>query len=141
MRISDWSSDVCSSDLRAATRPVSAQPIRALVESVQKAAHSGSYRPPCRRPRRPPISSALRPTWPRRAPFQPHTPRFPLNRRPERRRLRGRPPKPRSEEHTSELQSLMRISYAVFCLKKKKTKHTEHTQHRKQYFNNKSTKN
>src|SRR3546814_5797037 len=31
----------------------------------------------------------------------------------------------RSEEHTSELQSLMRISYAVFCLKKKK--HTTHT--------------
>src|SRR3546814_7224236 len=31
-------------------------------------------------------------------------------------------PKKRSEEHTSELQSLMRISYAVFCLKKKKTK-------------------
>src|SRR3546814_3846307 len=30
----------------------------------------------------------------------------------------------RSEEHTSELQSLMRISYAVFCLKKKKTKTT-----------------
>src|SRR3546814_9421624 len=35
----------------------------------------------------------------------------------------------RSEEHTSELQSLMRISYAVFCLKKKKNlkKHTEST--------------
>src|SRR3546814_8518385 len=32
---------------------------------------------------------------------------------------------PRSEEHTSELQSLMRISYAVFCLKKKKTKKTK----------------
>src|SRR3546814_6839190 len=31
----------------------------------------------------------------------------------------------RSEEHTSELQSLMRISYAVFCLKKKKDKHTQ----------------
>src|SRR3546814_5941467 len=30
-------------------------------------------------------------------------------------------PGPRSEEHTSELQSLMRISYAVFCLKKKNT--------------------
>src|SRR3546814_10716351 len=30
----------------------------------------------------------------------------------------------RSEEHTSELQSLMRISYAVFCLKKKKMKQT-----------------
>src|SRR3546814_3435181 len=48
----------------------------------------------------------------------------------------------RSEEHTSELQSLMRISYAVFCLKKKKTRlqhiinlrtnsptHTVHLQH------------
>src|SRR3546814_2919829 len=32
----------------------------------------------------------------------------------------------RSEEHTSELQSLMRISYAVFCLKKKNTIHTLH---------------
>src|SRR3546814_2176834 len=31
-------------------------------------------------------------------------------------------PPPRSEEHTSELQSLMRISYAVFCLKKKNNK-------------------
>src|SRR3546814_1216093 len=33
----------------------------------------------------------------------------------------GPQPRNRSEEHTSELQSLMRISYAVFCLKKKKT--------------------
>src|SRR3546814_4323881 len=32
----------------------------------------------------------------------------------------------RSEEHTSELQSLMRISYAVFCLKKKKTSKQQH---------------
>src|SRR3546814_4685110 len=32
----------------------------------------------------------------------------------------------RSEEHTSELQSLMRISYAVFCLKKKKTTKNKH---------------
>src|SRR3546814_10492471 len=36
------------------------------------------------------------------------------------RRRRGRRRSGRSEEHTSELQSLMRISYAVFCLKKKK---------------------
>src|SRR3546814_8013322 len=46
--------------------------------------------------------------------------------RPHRRRV------PRSEEHTSELQSLMRISYAVFCLKKKNKKQVErvlyHTQ-------------
>src|SRR3546814_1519372 len=37
-----------------------------------------------------------------------------------RRRRHARRPLGRSEEHTSELQSLMRISYAVFCLKKKK---------------------
>src|SRR3546814_5386001 len=36
----------------------------------------------------------------------------------------------RSEEHTSELQSLMRISYAVFCLKKKNTQHTQNKTHR-----------
>src|SRR3546814_8179751 len=35
----------------------------------------------------------------------------------------------RSEEHTSELQSLMRISYAVFCLKKKKKNNKQHTHH------------
>src|SRR3546814_6576028 len=44
---------------------------------------------------------------------------------PEHALPRARKPRPlrqsRSEEHTSELQSLMRISYAVFCLKKKKT--------------------
>src|SRR3546814_10150364 len=39
----------------------------------------------------------------------------------------GNPLLDRSEEHTSELQSLMRISYAVFCLKKKKTTTTNNT--------------
>src|SRR3546814_2861562 len=39
--------------------------------------------------------------------------------------ISARASSPRSEEHTSELQSLMRISYAVFCLKKKKQK-TDH---------------
>src|SRR3546814_3058097 len=39
----------------------------------------------------------------------------------------ARTPQLRSEEHTSELQSLMRISYAVFCLKKKKHQYTELT--------------
>src|SRR3546814_7054147 len=39
----------------------------------------------------------------------------------------------RSEEHTSELQSLMRISYAVFCLKKKKTNKTSTTKDYKQH--------
>src|SRR3546814_1257023 len=39
------------------------------------------------------------------------------------------PPGIRSEEHTSELQSLMRISYAVFCLKKKHNNNHKKTQH------------
>src|SRR3546814_5463386 len=38
-------------------------------------------------------------------------------------------PRVRSEEHTSELQSLMRISYAVFCLKKKKPKYKQELRH------------
>src|SRR3546814_4850911 len=51
----------------------------------------------------------------------------------DRLRLRGATCRRRSEEHTSELQSLMRISYAVFCLKKKKNKrlptHLKNTNH------------
>src|SRR3546814_5934706 len=51
---------------------------------------------------------------------------------PDRRGRRRQPVprhRPRSEEHTSELQSLMRISYAVFCLKKKtSTKNSENPQ-------------
>src|SRR3546814_9212566 len=42
-------------------------------------------------------------------------------------------PRSRSEEHTSELQSLMRISYAVFCLKKKKKRKTIYTKHAHPY--------
>src|SRR3546814_4478971 len=40
----------------------------------------------------------------------------------------------RSEEHTSELQSLMRISYAVFCLKKKKRKHKHNTNNKTEIY-------
>src|SRR3546814_7641673 len=54
----------------------------------------------------------------------------------------------RSEEHTSELQSLMRISYAVFCLKKKKknkkytnTNNTENNKYKHYRRNNKHTHN
>src|SRR3546814_1066840 len=46
----------------------------------------------------------------------------------------------RSEEHTSELQSLMRISYAVFCLKKKK-RQIEHAQHSNTLSNNNNATN
>src|SRR3546814_5317108 len=47
--------------------------------------------------------------------------------------ITGSPRPQRSEEHTSELQSLMRISYAVFCLKKKNNKQKSNTQ-RHQYI-------
>src|SRR3546814_4064918 len=64
----------------------------------------------------------------RRFPGAPRPPRRVPDERWESARRHGwqqgwqRPCGPRSEEHTSELQSLMRISYAVFCLKKKKNK-------------------
>src|SRR3546814_3439676 len=45
----------------------------------------------------------------------------------------------RSEEHTSELQSLMRISYAVFCLKKKSALITRSRRYRKKAINTEST--
>src|SRR3546814_6724955 len=48
----------------------------------------------------------------------------PVGREKARRADRADQEAERSEEHTSELQSLMRISYAVFCLKKKKQKYT-----------------
>src|SRR3546814_9918266 len=106
MRISDWSSDVCSSDLHCRRRrgPDAADPAvprpRRLPDAVT-AAHPGlDGRPaPRRRGAAPAVAGGQQ-------------------RRPVR---AGRAPRPgRSEEHTSELQSLMRISYAVFCLKKKK---------------------
>src|SRR3546814_5920387 len=49
------------------------------------------------------------------------------------------PRKTRSEEHTSELQSLMRISYAVFCLKTKQTQHLHMNINTKIYTNNTKT--
>src|SRR3546814_8739087 len=93
MRISDWSSDVCSSDLIAAGR----DSWQALAVGWDRGGDQrGDANTPrfLRRARGPRRSCA---TWTQAGPLR-----------------------PRSEEHTSELQSLMRISYAVFCLKKKK---------------------
>src|SRR3546814_7913079 len=90
MRISDWSSDVCSSDL----------PLRwAAGQPASRARHLRDSPRPDRR-------SPGRPAFAERQPGRSH----------HRTCRRARQ---RSEEHTSELQSLMRISYAVFCLKKK----------------------
>src|SRR3546814_8597288 len=92
MRISDWSSDVCSSDLRG-------RKAGAGVASIVRPAcgiGAGVAAPP----RNSGISGLPRPLE-----------------------------EPRSEEHTSELQSLMRISYAVFCLKKKKKTNKQQIKH------------
>src|SRR3546814_9715602 len=94
MRISDWSSDVCSSDLgRARHRDGHA---RRLVDRFRAVAR---HLRTC--------GQGLRGLSQPGAHYRPGSSRA----RPDARR--------RSEEHTSELQSLMRISYAVFCLKKK----------------------
>src|SRR3546814_9473018 len=99
MRISDWSSDVCSSDL-----PVLAaddQPHRSAATGIE--AGKSVMRSTC-------LKLLL---CSRRARNQGAEFHVRNSRHYQPRRCR------RSEEHTSELQSLMRISYAVFCLKKK----------------------
>src|SRR3546814_1619745 len=83
--------------------------------------------------RRPPRSTRIDTLFPYttlfRSPDAPDAPDFvarPRQHPPQGNRLRRMLPR-RSEEHTSELQSLMRISYAVFCLEKKKTANIETT--------------
>src|SRR3546814_10360259 len=120
MRISDWSSDVCSSDLR---RRRSQAHLVALIQEPRVPRRAGHKRRagfaiaregPCRRGR---LHCQLTVARDRQARATRHNPRRLFLVRPS--------PAHRSEEHTSELQSLIRISYAVFCLKKK-TKYTQH---------------
>src|SRR3546814_8992141 len=96
MRISDWSSAVCSSDPSGVPNSPSTRLGRRLPAFVDVV-----------------FKMPLRPAWQRHR----HGGSW-----------RASCPVPRSEEHTSELQSLMRISYAVFCLKKKNI-HRPHTAH------------
>src|SRR3546814_8373696 len=122
MRISDWSSDVCSSDLpasRVSSPPASSPP------SPPRPAR-GSRSTPERQgegSRRRAGSARAAATHRKRAA------RTPMGRAAPSARPSGSAERPEasSEEHTSELQSLMRISYAVFCLKKKKNKNTYDT--------------
>src|SRR3546814_4927940 len=97
MRISDWSSDVCSSDLPPTTRPALPPPIsnRSLKVTLPNASL---------------VVKLLLRVIVALIEFKTST-GVALGSR-----------MLRSEEHTSELQSLMRISYAVFCLKKKNSK-------------------
>src|SRR3546814_3463130 len=108
MRISDWSSDVCSSDLSCAVStlklPVMMPLPPVIADWMRGAEITSSSR----------MMAKMRPTLSRVA--------SPKRLAPSVSKLKetaGRPSWSRSEEHTSELQSLMRISYAVFCLKKK----------------------
>src|SRR3546814_6426404 len=103
MRISDWSSDVCSSDLSGKISSDASPSIQADTDSSRDISVS---------------AEDLTVDCMTAAPYQ---------RRSASVSSRGRnrvAMASRSEEHTSELQSLMRISYAVFCLKKKKYKKT-----------------
>src|SRR3546814_2271124 len=121
MRISDWSSDVCSSDLRLPCRG------RALTHGQDRARRApadagtgaqdrcGARLQRRRTGRRDRVESSERLVQPQPRGLTVRTCSWPAR----------RCSTSRSEEHTSELQSLMRISYAVFCLKKKKTKNTK----------------
>src|SRR3546814_3238072 len=125
MRITDWSSDGCSAELPE------------LYAGAARSAHHRRHEPPCAWPAHRRAALCEFPTHRRRSlsadgrRAEPRSDRTLLrSRRCGAARLRaaarcGRARaadarrSPRSEEHTSELQSLMRISYAVFCLKKK----------------------
>src|SRR3546814_9442516 len=111
MRISDWSSDVCSSDLRPA-RARHAGIVRGKAGTVRgrnhghpiRETHDASVAGTCRTAA---VASLTLSDAGRHAPLK----RRPLE-------SCAVATKTRSEEHTSELQSLMSISYAVFCLNK-----------------------
>src|SRR3546814_3629244 len=152
MRISDWSSDVCSSDLfrptsisaksfsMATTTPLTTEPSMALEEVKDSSSRSAKFSLLANE-----LSSARAAVvLAIKSPRRPWVGGLPVRRSGKlcpgiKRRSRGAvqasgADAARSEEHTSELQSLMRISYAVFCLKKKKhdittqddTSHTDH---------------
>src|SRR3546814_3294836 len=113
MRISDWSSDVCSSDL------VVWQPTPQKGQRLSTVRSANCVRVPLSSSRLASISAPVGQACT-------HSPQatqvdWPIGSSKSKITLAPglRTAMPRSEEHTSALQSLMRISYAVFCLKKK----------------------
>src|SRR3546814_5680764 len=119
MRISDWSSDVCSSDLRRA-------PVRQPAARQRRRRDGGAVLPallgvPLHRP---PGRAAARCRTARRGAARQGAALNAMAAVPEG--FRYLPGYVRAEEHTSELPSLMRNSYAVFCLNKKRQE--AHTQ-------------
>src|SRR3546814_7125817 len=119
MRISDWSSDVCSSDLRCralavrgshTVRPriAAADHHNMLAGRRDRSARRGAH-----------LVVACHPLVLLGQELHREADARQFGTRNLQRARMLRPSGQRSEEHTSELQSLMRISYAVFCLKKK----------------------
>src|SRR3546814_9774096 len=104
MRISHWSSDVCSSDLTPPP-PLKVAPSASMTELIWSVTEPAAAL----------AAFFAAPLLPKR--LVPSTPSVA--------EMVAPPCLVRSEEHTSELQSLMRISYAVFCLKKKKKQNTK----------------
>src|SRR3546814_955146 len=101
MRISDWSSDVCSSDLKGVAAPELR--LRGMDEAHDREQHEETRG-----------EAEFRASKHDRATPEAICPSRAATTMVDFRQLADR-----SEEHTSELQSLMRTSYAVFCLKKK----------------------
>src|SRR3546814_6635950 len=120
MRISDWSSDVCSSDL-----PVGQHTIAAV--------HCAGMMPPVLR-RRLDDADVLERTIKARAREAAMRADMPFGHRDAAGERTEPDPTERSEEHTSELQSLMSISYAVFFLNKKRAHVCKTTTHSKQHY-------
>src|SRR3546814_7335435 len=117
MRISDWSSDVCSSDLG---RELDWR-LKKFAQRLKRDALEGvRYRDD--RLQISPVRTIATPDAEALADrLDAMMPRIRIT------ELLHEVAQERSEEHTSELQSLMRISYAVFCLKKKTTQKTNKT--------------
>src|SRR3546814_4900384 len=113
MRISDWSSDVCSSDLVALAEEGPAKAADQIDDGVEQ-----RHRLPRRGQHRQRIEGPAE-EGQRIDDEQRHHLQLLETLRPD-----ADDEAERSEEHTSELQSLMRISYAVFCLKKKNNNQT-----------------
>src|SRR3546814_7795996 len=120
MRISDWSSDVCSSDLVLRADPGEERAEHRVVLGPHRAHERGAAIG-----QRDVAFQLLRVRQDREAWVATAAMQLPRRRHRHARVEREHPVGvdqqrvDRSEEHTSELQSLMRISYAVFCLKKK----------------------
>src|SRR3546814_2107927 len=118
MRISDWSSDVCSSDLTAASRHRLCVPGTAAGRREHVGCPSRFCCHRARADRLQPGSKRMNHWLMKSEPDAFSIDELKRKKQEAWDGVRNYQARNRSEEHTSELQSLMRISYAAFCLKK-----------------------